>query len=267
VCRHLRSAGIIYSKYIVVPYDLSAEQRQKRVEAAITLLSALEKQQKVNFRDIVTLDETPVTLENEEKAGWHLEDNPTPRVQAVTLRKVKFTLTVVWGACGIIVVDGCNGENRINSNYFIGRILKPTSEWCNNKRPRTGVSSFIFHMDNAPCHNSGDVSNYMNNNKMNRIRHPPYSPDLAPCDFFLFGYMKQHIAGTVFKDMEDATAQITQWLVNIPKETHIAVMHEWMTRLQKCIDLKGDYVFLPHEVAAEEERGESNSSASKTVSE
>jgi hypothetical protein len=27
---------------------------------------------------------------------------------------------------------------------------------------------------------------------------PPYSPDLAPCDFFLFSYLKQHLEGKHF---------------------------------------------------------------------
>jgi hypothetical protein len=26
------------------------------------------------------------------------------------------------------------------------------------------------------------------------VPQPPHSPDLAPCDFFLFGYQKQHLA-------------------------------------------------------------------------
>jgi hypothetical protein len=30
------------------------------------------------------------------------------------------------------------------------------------------------------------------------VSRPPYSPDLAPYDFFLFGYLKQHLEGKHF---------------------------------------------------------------------
>ena len=33
--------------------------------------------------------------------------------------------------------------------------------------------------------------------------HPPYSPDLAPSDFFLFSKMKEHLAGNCFPNDED----------------------------------------------------------------
>ena len=33
--------------------------------------------------------------------------------------------------------------------------------------------------------------------------HPPYSPDLAPSDFFLFPKIKKHLAGKRFANDED----------------------------------------------------------------
>ena len=40
-----------------------------------------------------------------------------------------------------------------------------------------------FHQDNAPVHNSILVTDYLT--KIG-IPQPPYSPDLSPCDFWLF---------------------------------------------------------------------------------
>ena len=36
-----------------------------------------------------------------------------------------------------------------------------------------------------------------------RAPHPPYSPDLAPSDFFLFGYVKEKLGGQSFKTREE----------------------------------------------------------------
>ena len=43
-----------------------------------------------------------------------------------------------------------------------------------------------FHLDNAPVHNSILVIDYLTKMGINTVPHPPYRPDLAPCDFCLF---------------------------------------------------------------------------------
>ncbi|KDR06784.1 hypothetical protein L798_04043, partial [Zootermopsis nevadensis] len=43
---------------------------------------------------------------------------------------------------------------------------------------------------NAPAHTALKVRQFLASNTMAVIPHPPYSSDLAPCDFFLFRKMK-----------------------------------------------------------------------------
>jgi len=45
-------------------------------------------------------------------------------------------------------------------------------------------ASWILHHDNAPAHNALSVKRYLAKNNIPVMEHPPYSPDLAPCDFF-----------------------------------------------------------------------------------
>jgi hypothetical protein len=44
-------------------------------------------------------------------------------------------------------------------------------------------------------------------NKMAVIPHPPYSPNLAPCDFFLFPKMKLKLKGCCFDTTEEIQAE------------------------------------------------------------
>ena len=56
------------------------------------------------------------------------------------------------------------------------------------KRPQKWHNqNLIIHHDNAPAHRSFKVLQFLAKNNMTVIPHPPYSPDLAPCDFF-FGW-------------------------------------------------------------------------------
>jgi len=52
------------------------------------------------------------------------------------------------------------------------------------KRPQKWQNqNLIIHHDNAPAHRSFNVSQFLAKNNMTVIPHPPYSPNLAPCDF------------------------------------------------------------------------------------
>ena len=84
----------------------------------------------------------------------------------------------------------------------------------------------------------------MEEHHINRLEHPPYSPDLAPCDFFLFGYMKQRFSDTEFKDEDDAVEKVSEWIASIPKKTLIAVFDNWRKRLRQCIETGGYIVNL-----------------------
>ena len=55
------------------------------------------------------------------------------------------------------------------------------------KRPALFRSHQLgFHQDNAPVHNFVFVPDYLTTMGINTVPQPPYSPDVAPCDFWLF---------------------------------------------------------------------------------
>jgi histone-lysine N-methyltransferase SETMAR len=52
---------------------------------------------------------------------------------------------------------------------------------------------------------------------MKSAPHPPYSPDLAPSDFYLFRYVKRCLAGLSFKDADQILAAVEGVLEGIEK--------------------------------------------------
>jgi hypothetical protein len=58
-------------------------------------------------------------------------------------------------------------------------------------------------MDNSICHNDCKVTDELAHLKGDRIPHPPDSPDLSPCDFWLFGILKRKIKDRVFHMVEE----------------------------------------------------------------
>jgi hypothetical protein len=69
----------------------------------------------------------------------------------------------------------------------------------------------------------------------------PHSPDLAPSDFYLFGYVKRCPAGLLFEDADQLLAAIEGIPEGIEKITLQTVFLEWMDRSRKCITINGEY--------------------------
>ncbi|GFV61140.1 protein GVQW3 [Trichonephila clavipes] len=70
---------------------------------------------------------------------------------------------------------------------------------------------------------------------------PPYSPDLSPCDFFLFPKLKNHLKGHHFVTLENNQTAITDQLKAIPISEFHQCYEEWKKRLQRCVASEGSY--------------------------
>jgi hypothetical protein len=71
--------------------------------------------------------------------------------------------------------------------------------------------------------------------------HPAYSPDAAPSDFFLFDQLKGEMAGFTASSPADILSKIRRIFQEISKETLMAVYDEWITRLERIPERKGEY--------------------------
>jgi hypothetical protein len=77
---------------------------------------------------------------------------------------------------------------------------------------------------------------------MNRDPHPPESPDLAPCDFCRFGYIKGRIAGASFEEPDQLLQATDAIFQSIGKASLEHVFQEWMDRLAQCCMAVGGLV-------------------------
>jgi hypothetical protein len=77
---------------------------------------------------------------------------------------------------------------------------------------------------------------------MKQAPHHPYSPDLAPSDFFLFDYFKGKLMEYRAETPSELLVRIRAMLAEIPRETLNTVFLKWMERLQKCVHVDGEYV-------------------------
>jgi hypothetical protein len=76
------------------------------------------------------------------------------------------------------------------------------------------------------------MSHFCEENELRFTPHPPYSPDLAPSDFFLFCYAKERLKGMEFPSYEELFDTIGEVVTGIESEILTAVFEHWMERLE-----------------------------------
>ncbi|KAG5310086.1 SETMR methyltransferase, partial [Acromyrmex insinuator] len=102
-------------------------------------------------------------------------------------------------------------------------------------------NSWLLHHDNAPSHTSLVVRDHFAKNSTHIIPQPPYSPDLAPCDFWLFSKLKRPLRGHRFETIEEIKEKTTSELRAIPTDDYAACFENWKKRWHSCIATGGDY--------------------------
>jgi hypothetical protein len=85
------------------------------------------------------------------------------------------------------------------------------------------------------------VQQFLTKKSIPVITQPPYSPDLAPSDFWLFPTLKMGLKGMRFATIEDIKSNATAELRMVPKEAFHRCFQQWQDRWSKCVCAQGSY--------------------------
>jgi transposase len=130
---------------------------------------------------------------------------------------------------------------KFDASYDVTQILDPLSVWSGTHIGRTS-RKLIVHAENARFHTVNATLDFLERNAMKRVPHLPYSPDLAPSDFYLFGHVKQLLRRYEFADREALLHVIENILKGIKTMILEDVFLSWVERLRQCGSAAGEYV-------------------------
>jgi hypothetical protein len=94
---------------------------------------------------------------------------------------------------------------------------------------------------NAPTHTFLKTREYVTNNNMVIIPNPPYSLDLAPCNFSLFLKLKMKLKGWRFETVSDIKTESQAVLDSIKENNFHGAFEAWRNRWDRCMCSQGDY--------------------------
>lgn len=199
------------------------------------------------YKKVLWTDETYFSnsgMFNRRNTHYWARENPHLVVERYNQNRFGFN---VW--CGIL-------DNRLigpiiyNGNLNAERYLQLLSGEVEEKLeeiPLVHLQNLWYQQDGAPAHNSRNVINYLNlvhDNKViatnTDVQWPPRSPDLTPCDFFLWGFIKNKVYGVQnFVNVGDLRVCVLQAFNDIDRRTLGRVTRSVLGRCIKCIQNDG----------------------------
>lgn len=227
-----------------VPRLLSSDQKENRVEACQQLKEALTEDSHY-LQTVITCDESWVYGYDPEtknqSSQWKSPSSPRPKKARMSRSAIKTMLIVFFDIKGIVHSEYLPQGSTVNQYVYID-ILRRLKESIRRKRPELSTpGSWKLHHDNAPAHTALRVQDFLAKHQIPVVPHPPYSPDLAPCDFWLFPRLKFHLKGKRFADVEEIKQNTNSELRALVQKDFETCFTKWQGRWDKCIRALGDY--------------------------
>ncbi len=153
----------------------------------------------------------------------------------------KFQLTVFWDCEGVIHLDFCPPKKSITAVYY-SNLLQIVHDKLPKMRPGKVHLRPLFLQDNARVHTAKVSMEKIKDLKWQLLPHPPYSPDLAPSDFHLFGPLKDPLRGTRFGSERELRYAVDEVIKGLPQTWFEEGLKKVEERWRKCTEIEGDYV-------------------------
>jgi hypothetical protein len=203
-------------------------------------LEVLQAAKRLGWRFILTGNESWFFYYNPKRKLWLPPDADASQVARQLISTPTVMVTLFWNAWGVHVSNALLSES-FNADYFVRHIFEPIHSLQIVAVAHKQRKQFILHLDNSLIHRAKAAKAKLPQMPIHLAPHRPDSPDLAPSDFCLFGYLKEKILGLEFESREAFLGWINAGFERMPKEILEEVFKCWIIRMQKCIEYQGNY--------------------------
>ena len=145
-------------------------------------------------------------------------------------------LSLMWGA--LCTQNSCH-RARPSTSTFTRISCHVWCGQCERRGDKCTKKSWLPHHDNAPAHNALNIREFLAKNNIAVLEQPPYSPDLAPCDFVLFPKLKGATKEHVFLTYKPSKWPCRRSSGTIPEGSFQECMEAWQRRMEKCVRSQG----------------------------
>ena len=227
-----------------VPHAFSDDQRYERVQYAKDIIKTARRNK--NFLNSIVAEVETWRFRNDPTtkrpcAEWKSHASPKGNKVPLQKSKVKTMLLCFYDSRGIIHHKFVPEGQTVTGIFYLS-VLRRLWKRIRRVRPEYSApgSWFLLH-DNAPVHRAVAVQEYLARKQVCMLHHPPYSPDLSPCDYFLFPKVKIPLKGRLFEDVQDIQTAVTSGIRAITQEDVQRSFQSSLDRATRCIEAEGMY--------------------------
>ena len=172
-----------------------------------------------------------------QSSQWKHAGSPRPKKARQSKSTHKLLMIPFYDSTGRIYMHWVPTGQTVNKEYYV-EVLREFRKRFGRKIPALFKSAqWHFQQDNAPVHNSILVTDYLTKTGIKTVLQPPYSPDLASCDFWLFPKLR----GCRYETIEEMKEAVTKVIDTLTQENFYGAFHKLLERYNKCIAAGGDY--------------------------
>ena len=228
----------------IVPRILTEEQKRKRLENSKKMLVMIKDDPNL-LKRVITGDESWVYGYDPEtkqmSSQWLKSSEMVPKKAKSQKSSVKCMLLLFFDYKGVVHHEWVPKGTTVTSAYYIS-CLHRLKHAVETKRPELASTGWMLHHDNASSHSAYNVGTHLTINDIGLLSHPPYSPDMAPCDFWLFFRTKKPMKGEYHSSIDEIKENTEKVFKSIPEEEFSkCILENWERRWKRCIYSLGEY--------------------------
>jgi len=227
-----------------VPRILTADQKQQRINVCTELRQQASNNETFLSR-VITGDESWVyghdPESKQQSSQWKSPTSPKPKKARQVKSNLKSMIITFFDIKGIVHKEFVPTGQTVNSGFYC-EVLGRLREKVRRHRPQLWrEQTWLLHHDNTPSHTAVLTHQFLAKNKIAVIPHPPYSPDLAPWNFFLFPKMKLKLKGRRFDTIMESQAETQKVLNTLTVKDFQEAFQKWRRRWDRCLHSGGNY--------------------------
>jgi hypothetical protein len=144
-----------------------------------------------------------------------------------TIWSKKTMVSAYFSRCGFVPVEFLPTGQRHNSHFFPEPVSPGIERKLAKCRPKLRTTVAHLRIDNATPHICNTSIEKIDGLGFLLVPQRACSPDLAPCDFFLFGYLRQHLEGKQLTKEDQVISAVREASDEILLQMFQNVMHDW----------------------------------------
>lgn len=245
VSKRLQALGMIQKVGKWLPSELT--ERSVGVRLTICDLLLQRNQRKSFLHRVITGDEKWIQYDHPKRPkAWVKPGEPGPLVPKRNIHGSKIMLSIWWDQEGVEYFEFLPPKQTVavqNKMELYKTQLTNLRLAIQNDRPEYAKrhDKIIFQHDNARPHVAKLVKNTLGSFGWEVLPHPPYSPDVAPSDYYLFRSMSSALAGQRFYSYDSVKNWLETWISSKTSSFFWQGIHKLPERWEKVVAAEGQY--------------------------